>query len=363
MKLYLRGDTWHVTHWTGEKQIRMSTGCTDRAEAEKKAKTLLAPIITQTDDEIRVATASAIIDKLARERKNTVAEQLRLADCWKRYPHSSPRKELKPSTIDGARIAWDNFVGYCRGNNVLTIDDVTPAIARAFLAAKRPRWRVICYIYCKAMFKRVGLTNNPFDGLRPESPGPTHREPLTIEQIHSLLGETDRLAGQKNSAPDAAEFALFIRFLIYTGLRLGDAATALISQIDYRAGTIERMMAKTSRPVKFPLHPAILPLLPKDGEYLFPSMNTLYNGSKIKGQALTRRIKRLFDMAKISGLPAQYCAHCLRTTFASICAENQIPLPVIQSWLGHTSQEVTRIYARIEDMRVKRAALAKFPKL
>ena len=37
--------------------------------------------------------------------------------------------------------------------------------------------------------------------------------------------------------------------------------------------------------------------------------------------------------------------------------------PVIQSWLGHSSPTVTRIYARIEDMRVKRLALEKFPEL
>ncbi|MFA6931872.1 MAG: tyrosine-type recombinase/integrase, partial [Lentisphaeria bacterium] len=120
---------------------------------------------------------------------------------------------------------------------------------------------------------------------------------------------------------------------------------------------------KTQRYVKFPLHPAILPLLPRDGIYLFPSMNALYKESKIKGQTLTRRVKRLFEKAKITGDSQQYCAHALRTTFASICAENNVQLPVIQSWLGHTSQEVTRIYARIEDMRAKKAALAKFPTL
>lgn len=241
----------------------------------------------------------------------------------------------------------------------MTIEDVTPAIAKTFLASKKPRWRTVCYIYCKAMFKRIGLISNPFDGLRPAATRPVHREPLTMEQIQLLLAEADRLTKQKNSAPDAAEFAIFLRFLLYTGLRLGDAATAMVCQVDHDAGTIERMMAKTSRSVKFPLHPAILPLLPKDGIYLFPSMANLYS----RGHALTRRIKRLFGMAKISGQPAQYCAHCLRTTFASICAENLVPLPVIQSWLGHTSQEVTRIYARIEDMRVKREALAKFPTL
>ena len=363
MKLYQRGKTWYVTHWTGEKQIKMSTGCTDKTEAEKKVKMLLAPIFTQPDDEIRAATAAAIIDKLSKDHKKAIAEQLLLADCWDKYPHTSSKKQLSESTLRNARMAWDNFVLFCRKNDILTIENVNPTIVKNFLDSCKPQWKITCYIYCRAMFKRIGLISNPFDGLRPESPRPTHREPLTIEQIHTLLGVVERLAGQKNSAPDAAEFATYIRFLLYTGLRMGDAAKSCISQINHDTGTIERLMDKTHRYVKFPLHQAILQLLPRDGIYLFPAMNALYNGSKIKGQALTRRVKRLFNKAGIVGEEQQYCAHCLRTTFASICAENLVPLPVIQSWLGHTSQEVTRIYARIEDMRAKKAALAKFPTL
>lgn len=359
MKLYLRGNVWYATHWTGERQIKMSTGCTDKAEAERKATALLAPVMTQTDDEIRVATAAAICDKLARERKKAVADQLMLADCWDKYPHSSLKKKLKPSSVRGARLGWNSFVKYCAGKNIVSVAEVDRSLATRFLASCKPRWRALCYIYCRAMFSRIGLGGNPFDGLRPAAARPTHREPLTREQVTALLAEADRLAGQKNSAPDAAEFAVFVRFLLYTGLRLGDAATAQVAQVDFDAGTIERTMAKTDRPVRFPLHRTILPLLPRDGVYLFPSMTDLYS----RGQALTRRVKRLFEMAEISGDPQQYCAHCLRTTFASICAENGVPLAVIQSWLGHTSQTVTRIYARIEDMRAKRAALERFPEL
>jgi len=47
----------------------------------------------------------------------------------------------------------------------------------------------------------------------------------------------------------------FVRFLLYTGLRLGDAATARTDQIDWQEKTLTRTMAKTSRPVTFPLHP------------------------------------------------------------------------------------------------------------
>ena len=93
---------------------------------------------------------------------------------------------------------------------------------------------------------------------------------------------------------------------------------------------------------------------------LFPSLAAKYLHAP---GVLTVRFRRMFARAGIAGEPGQFCAHCLRTTFASICAEAGVPLAVIQSWLGHTSPMVTRIYARVEDMRLKRAALAKFPNL
>jgi integrase len=153
---------------------------------------------------------------------------------------------------------------------------------------------------------------------------------------------------------------LIVRFLLYTGLRLGDAATARTDQIDWQEKTLTRTMAKTSRPVTFPLHPDLFRRLQADNTYLFPAMAKQYRKAP---SAITLRFRRLFATLGITGEKQQYCAHCLRTTFASICAENEIPLPVIQSWLGHSSPTVTRIYARIEDMRAKKAALTKFPTL
>ena len=37
MKLFLRNNIWWVSHGTGEKRIRQSTGQTDREQAEKVA--------------------------------------------------------------------------------------------------------------------------------------------------------------------------------------------------------------------------------------------------------------------------------------------------------------------------------------
>ena len=124
---------------------------------------------------------------------------------------------------------------------------------------------------------------------------------------------------------------------------------------------LSRMMAKTSRPVRFPLHPALIDRLPREGEYLFPSMAHFY---QLRGATvLTHRIRRIFATVGIGGDAFEFSAHSLRTTFASICAENGVPLAAIQSWLGHTSPMVTRIYTNLENDRAKTAALSRFPSL
>jgi integrase len=119
----------------------------------------------------------------------------------------------------------------------------------------------------QAMFARLG--GRQLFVSKPSAPTPTHREPLTHEQIGALLQRVDALAAAKHPSADAAEFATFTRFLLYTGLRMGDAATIRVAQVDFKSGTIERIMAKTSRPVRSS-NPEYSSRLPREGESLFP---------------------------------------------------------------------------------------------
>ncbi|NMA48113.1 MAG: site-specific integrase [Lentisphaerae bacterium] len=319
----------------------------------------MAPLLGAGDDKKIDSIASTIKRSLADDRNNAGATGLLLTDCWDLHPHvNKSGRKLKQSSIDRAAQSWRVFVRFCANRGVTTVAEVTERVAADFLDTQTPRMRVLGYQYCRAMFERIG-SQQPFTR-KPPAPTPTHREPLTHEQISALLARADSLAAGKGACASAGEFATFTRFLLYTGLRMGDAATIRVAQVDYQAETIERTMAKTSRPVRFPLHPDIISRLPREGEYLFPAMAAQYLRD---GHAITRRFARLFKSAGIVGEAHQYCAHALRTTFASICAEHDVPLAVIQSWLGHNCPSITRIYARIEDMRAKRAALAKFPTL
>lgn len=350
MKLFLRGGVWWYSHGGGENRIRQSTGCKDKAEAMEKARQL-AMIATMRDDAERIEAAAALAAVKRRQADVMQASSIRLADCWEMSPHCGRDGEtLKPSVVHAAHLFWQRFCRYADSRGMATASEITPAVAMAFLH-REGRNTVKMFCVFRAMFRRLGITPNPFSTLPRQHHVITHREPLTREQIASLLQVAGKAGG---------EYPSYIRFLLYTGLRMGDAATCRAEQIDWETGVLSRVMEKTSKPVTFPLHPELMKRLSPGAGYLFPQLAQKYSSNPT---CISKDVKKLLTDAGIVGEANQYCAHCLRTTFASICAEADVPLPVIQSWLGHSSPTVTRVYARIEDMRAKRAALARFPSL
>lgn len=203
----------------------------------------------------------------------------------------------------------------------------------------------------------------------PKNRNARHHDPLTPEQVQMLLAHVQELAEGKEGRfrERAVEFSWLVRFLLYTGLRLGDCATLTADMVDVKSFTIKRTMEKTGNAVEFPLHASLVPYvvmkcnqsMRQDGQqYIFPMMAASYHSGR---QTISHAVKKALRSIGISGAAGQYCTHCLRTTFATLCAEHGVPMAVIQSWLGHSSPMVTRIYARIEDLKRKREALDRLP--
>lgn len=344
MKLYLRGKTWWVTYG-GSSRRRVSTHRSDKREAEEYALRLIAPAMMEQDAEMLEKAV-----KLRKTASKARAGMLLLGSIFKQGAYCSLHG-CKESSAAVAGRYWRRFVDFCKSREVVEVGELTQSLCAEFISGLGERSAQLARIYCRQILRDAGYDAEIFPRIRRRS-DVTHREPLSREQISTLLAMADTRG---------MEFATYIRALLYTGLRMGDCATLSADMYDRRKGTISRTMAKTGRQVEFPLHPALREWFDShQGGYIFPS---LADGYIKRHDVLTLRIRRLFASAGIKGEPGQYCAHCLRTTFASLCAEHGIPMAVIQSWLGHTSPMVTRIYARIEDMKRKREALARFPTL
>jgi integrase len=352
---------WWVKKWDGKRQVRMSTGCTDYNEAQRRAATLLVPVVMDKEGDM----LEGVVEKarrLHRQASEARAGMVLLEDAWRKADYHGSRGDAKPGTLRRAKEAFDTFVRDAQALGAVEVGDLTKPMVEKILDGHPPRFAQVMYQYAHAVLTRLGCPAELWPPKPRHAPSETtHREPLTPEQRGALLAEADRGVTRPQSKSDGAEFARLVRWMIHTGLRMSDAATLRMANINAEAMAVSRKMAKTSKAVWLPLHRELhedVRRAAADGrEMLFPMM------ARKEPHVLTTRFRRLFARAGVKGEPGQFCAHCLRTTFASICAENGVPMGVIQSWMGHSSQEVTRIYARVEDMRAKRAALANIPDL
>lgn len=355
MKLYLRNGTWWVTFGSGGSRVRKSTGETDYDAAQAAARRMTAPLHLETQAE-RIEAAARSAGRLREKAAESRASSHTWESAWQAFAATESARggERAPATMRTYRTQWDRFAAAMKARHFDRPCTVTAAAAAEWLATRGQCSRFLAHVAITLAFRAAGIPPLGVPAPRWNPAHARHREPLTAEQVAALL-----------AAARGTPYHTLVLILAYTGMRLGDAATLTVEQVDFEEGAICRRAHKTGAELRLPIHPALLDELrraiPADaapGAFVLPRLAASYAKNY---QSISARIAALMATAGIPKVPRVYCTHCLRTTFASICAENGVPLGVIQEWLGHASQEVTRIYARIENMRAKRAALAKLP--
>lgn len=361
MKLFLRNAIWWVSHGTGEHRIRQSTGHTDRELAEQVAKEICAPAMLRREADI-VEMAGKIASGKRLDAQEKEADRIPLSECRERFPwkKTDGSDPARGSLIIDERM-WRKFVEFCETQNVRYVHEVTPKIAEAYLASVTPGSRGLAYLCCHIRFNNIGVEVNPFRKKPRRDPKTvTHREPLERDEVTKILEFLDN-SRRKIPCGGASqpEFAMYIRFLVYTGLRIGDAATMKVSQCDFTHGILRRRVQKTGKMVEFPMFRILRQSLPRHGEYLFPAFARICaDGRTVRISARIRVLLQKLGLYRGRGI---ICAHSFRHTFGMICCEEGIPLVVVQDWLGHSSPEITRIYTHYNDMKRKQEIVDRFP--
>jgi integrase len=350
----------------------MATGETNRKAAEAKAAELAAPLLLEDKAQaLEVVAAMVRQSRTAAHDAAAAVSRHDLAGAWKRWPLTTARrggevKVIAPRTAALARNCWELFARWAGGEGLETMEAVTPAIAAEYLDTLRQRATTrthnVHLLALRAMYSRANLpTGNPFATAPRYREQSQHREPLTVAQVRELL-----------ATEPPGELRVLLYLLAYTGLRLGDAATMRTDRLDLADGTCRRLTTgKTGAEVEFPLHSALLAVL-RDwrgsaGGQLLPGLAALYRREPSGVSELVRRSLARIGAVNSEHRPesgraiSRYGAHCLRTTFATFCAEAGVSIQLVQDWLGHTSPEVTRIYARVASMTAKRRMVAGLP--
>lgn len=149
--------------------------------------------------------------------------------------------------------------------------------------------------------------------------------------VYLSKGEIEALAQAAGDCGDA------IRFLAYTGLRLGEMYS--LNECDILDGmiTLKPENTKTSRPRRIPLPLAVQSLAEP---WRWPGLSTL---------------RRRFAEARVAVGKPDLHIHDLRHTYASLLCASGAPMTAVRDLLGHTSLAVTNRYSHLMGEQLKEA--------
>lgn len=356
--LYLRGETYWLEYWTNGVRHRQSLEVTKEEDAERERDRILAPLSARDEEQRRRMVADALKSAAEVTQAAAVAARPRtpIAKAWDRCPyvrsHRGPvERELSATSITDNRQLWGRFVRWAEAAKVVNMEDVTADHAAAFresliaegLSGHRTNLAIQA---ARIMVELAGVTPNPFADLKRRANATKGRRELTLAELTSVCQTA------------TGELQTLLAVGLYTGLRLGDAATLAWGNIALDLSTITRLPGKTAymgRKLTIPVHPhlrAILAGVPRGTGPVMPTLAERYGRDK---PGVAGIVRRHFEKAGITTTEVEpgpgrkrrasvVGFHSLRHCFVSILARGGTPEHTTRGLVGHASSMVHDIY-------------------
>ncbi len=360
--LFKKGKYWYLRLDIKGKRKTISMRTANKNEAEKLSKTYLPVITAETREEL--AAHVAIAKKLKNENKS-----LPVSEAWDRLINHPAKPEWSKSTLAGYRKAWELF---SKSINVEFIGEVNTEHANNFAqqlwSNKASASTYNHYIgHLKLIFRLLlvpaGLENNPFDGIPRKKKETAKHQRLSDEQFKSIIAILDNPHKYKCYITNIDEVKTLIILGAFTGLRLKDCVLMKMKSINYDNLSIRVKTHKNEANVLLPISPALQkqlePYRGQKDEYLLPTLAARYINER---GSVSTSVARVFKAAGLETISVsdpdkrqrqrnsnKYGFHSLRHTFISWCARAGVPLSIVQSIVGHFSQEMTQYYIQITD--------------
>ena len=386
-RLELRGSKWLAIWSVGGKRFSRSTGETDRAKAEAWLARQLEAVkvadgMRQLDkdrDTIQQLQRTVLKSALADndERKDALLAEadksaLRIDDAIAAYIAAPNREDCTPQTLGFVRAKFSRLRDWLAAHHpeIAELRQIDKTIAREFAASLRGQLGASAYngtlIACKRIWSILAEQikgPNPWtrDVLPRRRLGQTVRREFTADELNIIFD-----LARKEVPPLEELFAV----MLYTGLRIGDAAQLMWDDIDMARGMISIIPQKTkrfSKRVKIPLLPPLRKMLEAHTErkgLVMPDMARLYRRGQLSSRvsAFLRKCGLQTSEATTEGRGTRpiLTAHSFRHTFVSLAGNAGIPFALVQRIVGHSSERMSEHYFHESDDALARAFTA-FP--
>lgn len=365
-------------------------GCTKKKDAllyEQEIKNKVIELSKQK-------SVKALIENFKQEL--TGGNKISLTDAFDLYTSKPRRRQpsLQQQKINLSQ--WLDFLAFMADQypDILHLDKVTRTHTEPYIQQLRKKGRFVSKIVYQRNYKGKNVEHSY--NAQPQLSGRTinafHK---TLKSVFSRLKEDagiiynpfefDMMNNDSESreaftvkelkiiSENLNEFVKPIFIIgICTGLSEGDICTLRWDEIrDER--WIVRKRRKTGTPLEIPILPPLARFLNEqkslssDGEYVLVAHATMY---KKKPSGISYRFKKFLEELGIkttrlikgrSRAASVKDIHSLRHTFAYMAGCYKIPLPVVQSILGHMSPEMTKHYQAHADRKDKEKYLSQMP--
>ena len=376
--------------------------------AEIEAQPLKEALMVKSE-EARIALYKLAYQKQETELDQWKRQQnrVKIAEAWQQHPytHSSPRRlgvrspkavhPLSPVGQRTKRAEWGRFLHWISTlqNPPIWMDEISAEHAQDFsnwLMGLKYTGGYINKVFrtCGVMLVLCGNPATPFDSLLRASARHESRNELTPDQVNKILAKFRERSEKdtktkvipinpKRNAHNPVKFrtvevpmtpaekAMRIEewkcanIMVWTLLRVGDACTLKWSNLQGRE--IHRTLNKTGATVSFPYAKKLQTIIGTKpngtSEYILPLLANKYEKdpsgvskqfNKVIGEVVTERLEKRdrnqLGVRRIS----RYGCHAFRVFGTSIAARRKVSIEALRQWLGHYSEEITRIYVRIK---------------
>ena len=375
---------------SGKRYWGVCEGCTTKAEALAYEKRLR--------DAAKEASAQKSVGALVEnfKRELTGGDKITIAGAFDLYMSKPRRKQPSVQQQQINRSQWNDFAAFMAETYPAAehLDRVTRAHAESYIRQLREKGRFVRVVSYQRAYQgqTVSHSYTAQSRLSGRTVNAFHK---TLKSVFAKLQEDAGILynpfdfdmmdndSESRDAFTPAELKLigehltpFVRPLfvigICTGLSEGDICTLRWNEIRDDKWIVRRRR-KTGAPLEIPILPPLATFLAEQKtiaqghEYILPEHAEMYEKNP---SGISYRVKNFLEGLGIattklgrgrSRATSVKDVHSLRHTFAYLAGCYQIPLPVVQSILGHMSPEMTKHYQAHADREAKAKYLAKLP--
>ena len=326
-------------------------------------------------------TKEQVLLNVAENRNIIRKSKVKLENVWELYINSPSRPQSSDGTLGNYKRNWNHFKIWLSFEHpsVLSISQIDSEIAKDY-AEKLWNEKISANTYnyhigaLKLIFRilgdKAGIDHNPWLSITRKVEHKQSRKELSESEVLTVLETFD---DDSFYLLNKDEMRVIFNIGIWTGLRLIDCVLVEWSSIDFERNRItcipQKTRNKTQKSVAISIHPRLKDefekaLKWKENNFVLPKVVERYqrNPSGVRKDALkvftkaglttTEEVKGNIQRKQKANI---YGFHSFRHSFVSFCAKAGVPLPVVQSIVGHGNPAITRHYIHIGEESVKQA--------